>query len=110
MPSSSLWRGDITFRDRVFLEKIGEYLKNIDLLSLIEDEYRFSSLSDPDSIRVITQKKESNQKQKMVNFGDLGDKYWSDKDGEFFSFNVSPNQSANKDHVNELVDAKNRFG
>ncbi|GJR47675.1 phospholipase-like, aminotransferase-like mobile domain protein [Tanacetum coccineum] len=44
--------GDITFHDRVFLEKIGEYLKNIDLLSLIEDEYRFSSLSDPDSIRV----------------------------------------------------------
>nr|GEU58604.1 phospholipase-like protein [Tanacetum cinerariifolium] len=43
---------DITFRDRVFPEKIGEYLKNIDLLSLIEDEYRFSSLSDPDSIRV----------------------------------------------------------
>ncbi|GJW52926.1 phospholipase-like, aminotransferase-like mobile domain protein, partial [Tanacetum coccineum] len=41
----------------------------------------------------------------MVNFGDLGDKYWSDKDGEFFSFNVSPNQSANKDPVNELVDA-----
>ncbi|GJT88395.1 hypothetical protein Tco_1070112 [Tanacetum coccineum] len=32
--------------------KIGEYLKNIDLLSLIEDEYHFSSLSDPDSIRV----------------------------------------------------------
>nr|GEZ67792.1 phospholipase-like, aminotransferase-like mobile domain protein [Tanacetum cinerariifolium] len=29
----------------------------------------------------------------------------SDKDGEFFSFNVSPHQSANKDHVNELVDA-----
>nr|GEX81286.1 phospholipase-like, aminotransferase-like mobile domain protein [Tanacetum cinerariifolium] len=41
----------------------------------------------------------------MVNFGDLGDKYWSDKDGEFFSFNVSPNQSADKDPVNELVDA-----
>ncbi|GJZ35300.1 hypothetical protein Tco_0581117 [Tanacetum coccineum] len=41
----------------------------------------------------------------MVNFSDLGDKYWSDKDGEFFSFNVSPNQSANKDPVNELVDA-----
>ncbi|GKA71761.1 hypothetical protein Tco_0777900 [Tanacetum coccineum] len=36
--------GDITFRDRVFPKKIGEYLKNIDLLSLIEDEYRFSSL------------------------------------------------------------------
>nr|GEX63012.1 hypothetical protein [Tanacetum cinerariifolium] len=29
----------------------------------------------------------------------------SDKDGEFFSFNVSPHQSANKDPVNELVDA-----
>ncbi|GKA50910.1 phospholipase-like, aminotransferase-like mobile domain protein [Tanacetum coccineum] len=54
--------------------------------------------------RVIT-KKESNLKHKMVNFGDLGDKYWSDKDGEFFSFNVSPNQSTNKDPVNELVDA-----
>ncbi|GKA16069.1 phospholipase-like, aminotransferase-like mobile domain protein [Tanacetum coccineum] len=44
--------GDITFRDRVFLEKIGEYVKNIDLLSLIEDEVRFTSLSDSDSIRV----------------------------------------------------------
>nr|GEX78101.1 CRS2-associated factor 2, chloroplastic [Tanacetum cinerariifolium] len=37
-------KGDITFRDRVFPEKIGEYLKNIDLLSLIEDEYRFKWL------------------------------------------------------------------
>nr|GEV57379.1 phospholipase-like protein [Tanacetum cinerariifolium] len=55
-------------------------------------------------INVIT-KKESNLKHMMVNFGDLGDKYWSDKDGEIFSFNVSPNQSANKDLVNELVDA-----
>ncbi|GJR48965.1 phospholipase-like protein [Tanacetum coccineum] len=55
-------------------------------------------------INVIT-KKESNLKHKIVNFGDLGDKYWSDKDGEFFSFNVSPHQSANKDPVNELVDA-----
>ncbi|GJR41324.1 hypothetical protein Tco_1217008 [Tanacetum coccineum] len=44
--------GDITFRDRVFPENIGEYLKNIDILFLIEDEYRFSSLSDPDCIRV----------------------------------------------------------
>nr|GEW32622.1 phospholipase-like, aminotransferase-like mobile domain protein [Tanacetum cinerariifolium] len=43
--------------------------------------------------------------KEMVNFGDLGDKYWSDKACEFFSFNVSPNQSANKDPVNELVDA-----
>ncbi|GKC16162.1 hypothetical protein Tco_1012944, partial [Tanacetum coccineum] len=32
--------GDITFRDRVFTKKIGEYVKNIDLLSLIEDEER----------------------------------------------------------------------
>nr|GEW44527.1 phospholipase-like protein [Tanacetum cinerariifolium] len=32
--------------------KIGEYAKNIDLLSLIEDEERFTSLSDSDSIRV----------------------------------------------------------
>ncbi|GJR35806.1 phospholipase-like, aminotransferase-like mobile domain protein [Tanacetum coccineum] len=272
--------GDITFHDRVFPEKIGEYLKNIDLLSLIEDEYRFSSLSDPDSIRVClllysevifmghelgsvvddvflrmvedldvwndfpwgehmwrelygairnvnlnhqqghhkalemnpnfvptyslsgfllsfkiwilesscvtnrwrvnvlkksledvpgpsishskirrimgnffprekdgdaksgcqTSTKEVSLKDRvkameglctslmilpkeikslkarvykletiinMVNFGDLGDKYWSDKDGNFFSFNVSPNQSANKDPVNELVDALN---
>ncbi|GJY15838.1 phospholipase-like protein [Tanacetum coccineum] len=44
--------GDITFRDRVFLHKIGEYVKNIDLLSLIEDEDRFISLSDSDSVRV----------------------------------------------------------
>nr|GEW50387.1 phospholipase-like protein [Tanacetum cinerariifolium] len=44
--------GDITFRDRVFPEKIREYLKNIGLLSLIEDEYRFNSFSDRDSIRV----------------------------------------------------------
>ncbi|GJY98852.1 RNA-directed DNA polymerase, eukaryota [Tanacetum coccineum] len=44
--------GDITFRDRVFPEKIEEYVKNIDLLSLIEDEVRFTSLSDSDSIRV----------------------------------------------------------
>ncbi|GJU74081.1 phospholipase-like, aminotransferase-like mobile domain protein [Tanacetum coccineum] len=44
--------GNITFRDRVFPKKIGEYVKNIDLLSLIEDEVRFTSLSDSDSIRV----------------------------------------------------------
>ncbi|GJT65386.1 phospholipase-like protein [Tanacetum coccineum] len=44
--------GDITFRDRVFPEKIGEYVKNIDLLSLIEDEDRFISLSNSDSVRV----------------------------------------------------------
>ncbi|GKD70731.1 phospholipase-like protein, partial [Tanacetum coccineum] len=36
---------------------------------------------------------------------DVGDKYWSDQDGEFFTNIVSPNPSANKDDVNELVDA-----
>lgn len=44
--------GDISFRDRVFPEKIGRYVKNIDLLSVIEDEERFTKLSDEDSIRV----------------------------------------------------------
>nr|GEW90341.1 phospholipase-like, aminotransferase-like mobile domain protein [Tanacetum cinerariifolium] len=44
-------------------------------------------------------------KARMVNFSDLGDKYYSNKDGEFFSFNVSRHQSANKDPINELVDA-----
>ncbi|GKA62509.1 phospholipase-like, aminotransferase-like mobile domain protein [Tanacetum coccineum] len=44
--------GDITFRDRVFPHKIGEYVKNIDLLSLTGDEDRFISLSDSDSVRV----------------------------------------------------------
>lgn len=44
--------GDISFRDRVFPEKIGRYVKSIDLLSVIEDEERFTKLSDEDSIRV----------------------------------------------------------
>ena len=44
--------GDISFRDRVFPEKIGRYVKTIDLLSVIEDEERFTKLSDEDSIRV----------------------------------------------------------
>ncbi|GJR12005.1 phospholipase-like, aminotransferase-like mobile domain protein [Tanacetum coccineum] len=56
-------------------------------------------------LETIINKKESKLKNKMVNFGDLGDMYWSDKDGDFFSFKVSPNQSANKDLANELVDA-----
>nr|GEX21667.1 phospholipase-like, aminotransferase-like mobile domain protein [Tanacetum cinerariifolium] len=43
---------DITFHDRVFPEKLGEYVKNIDLISLIEDEVRFIGLSKSDSIRV----------------------------------------------------------
>nr|GEU71284.1 phospholipase-like, aminotransferase-like mobile domain protein [Tanacetum cinerariifolium] len=44
--------GDISFRDRVFPKKIGEYVKSIDLISVIKDEERFTSLSDEDSIRV----------------------------------------------------------
>ncbi|PWA38014.1 phospholipase-like, Aminotransferase-like mobile domain protein [Artemisia annua] len=44
--------GDISFRDRVFPEKIGRYVKTIDLLSVIEDQERFTKLSDEDSVRV----------------------------------------------------------
>ncbi|GJY40452.1 phospholipase-like, aminotransferase-like mobile domain protein [Tanacetum coccineum] len=45
-------KGDISFHDRVFPKKIGKYVKIIDLLSVIEDEERFTGLSDEDSIRV----------------------------------------------------------
>ncbi|PWA93253.1 phospholipase-like, Aminotransferase-like mobile domain protein [Artemisia annua] len=46
------WRsGDIPFRDRVFSDKVGQYVKNIDLLSVIEDDDVFLNLSD-DAIRV----------------------------------------------------------
>nr|GEW48552.1 hypothetical protein [Tanacetum cinerariifolium] len=34
--------GGISFRDRVFSKKIGEYVKSIDLLFVIEDEERFT--------------------------------------------------------------------
>ncbi|PWA83997.1 phospholipase-like, Aminotransferase-like mobile domain protein [Artemisia annua] len=44
--------GDISFRDRVFPEKIGRYVKTIDLLSVIEDQERFTKLLDEDSVRV----------------------------------------------------------
>ena len=44
--------GPFNFRDRVFPEKIGEHLKNIDLLSLIEDDEAFSKISDEDAVRV----------------------------------------------------------
>ena len=44
--------GPLKFRDRVFLEKIGEHLENIDLLSLIEDDEAFSKISDEYAIRV----------------------------------------------------------
>ncbi|GKE43746.1 hypothetical protein Tco_1471030, partial [Tanacetum coccineum] len=40
--------GDISFRDRVFQEKIGEYVKSIDLLSVIEDEERFTGYAIDD--------------------------------------------------------------
>nr|GEU36997.1 phospholipase-like, aminotransferase-like mobile domain protein [Tanacetum cinerariifolium] len=100
--------GEITFRDRVFPKKIGEYLKNIDLLSLIEDEYRFSSLFDPDSIRKSLEDVPglsiSHSKIGRI-MGDFFPCIRVIKMVNFFSFNVSPNQSANKDHVNELVDA-----
>ncbi|GJZ34261.1 hypothetical protein Tco_0579697 [Tanacetum coccineum] len=43
--------GDISFHDRVFPKKIGEYVKIIDLLSVVEDEERFTGLYDEDSIR-----------------------------------------------------------
>ncbi|PWA77753.1 phospholipase-like protein [Artemisia annua] len=47
------WRsGDIPFRDRVFPDKVGQYVKNIDLLSVIEDDDVFLNLSDVDAIRV----------------------------------------------------------
>ncbi|PWA46772.1 phospholipase-like protein [Artemisia annua] len=43
--------GPFNFRDRVFPDKIGERLKNIDLLYLIEDDEAFSKISDEDAIR-----------------------------------------------------------
>ena len=47
------WRsGDIPFRDRVFPDKVGQYVKNIDLLYVIEDEDAFLNLSDADAVRV----------------------------------------------------------
>nr|GEV73685.1 phospholipase-like protein [Tanacetum cinerariifolium] len=36
---------------------------------------------------------------------DLDDKCWSDQDGYFFTYIWSPNQTSNKDVVNDLVDA-----
>ncbi|PWA65121.1 phospholipase-like protein [Artemisia annua] len=42
--------GPFQFRDRVFPDKIGEHLRNIDLLSLIEDDEAFSKISDEDAI------------------------------------------------------------
>ncbi|GJV15446.1 hypothetical protein Tco_1360769 [Tanacetum coccineum] len=50
------------------------------------------------------------QKDKVESVGkqcDLGDKYWSDQDGNFFTYFGSPNQTSNKDAVSDLVDAFN---
>ncbi|GKB96388.1 phospholipase-like, aminotransferase-like mobile domain protein, partial [Tanacetum coccineum] len=44
--------GDILFRNRLFPEKIGYDVKIIDVLALLEDEEKFSKVSDEDAIRV----------------------------------------------------------
>ncbi|GJX65283.1 phospholipase-like, aminotransferase-like mobile domain protein [Tanacetum coccineum] len=44
--------GDILFRNRLFPEKIGNDVKIIDVLALIEDEEKFSKVSDEDAIRL----------------------------------------------------------
>ncbi|GJV21409.1 hypothetical protein Tco_1370429 [Tanacetum coccineum] len=47
-----LRNGDIPFRNRLFPEKIGYDVKIIDVLALLEDEEKFSKVSDEDAIRV----------------------------------------------------------
>nr|GEX99964.1 phospholipase-like, aminotransferase-like mobile domain protein [Tanacetum cinerariifolium] len=47
-----LKNGDIRFRNRLFLEKIGYAVKIIDVLALLEDEEKFSKVSNEDAIRV----------------------------------------------------------
>ncbi|GJY96604.1 phospholipase-like, aminotransferase-like mobile domain protein, partial [Tanacetum coccineum] len=44
--------GDIPFRNRLFPEKIGYDVKIINVLALLEDEEKFSKVSDEDAIRV----------------------------------------------------------
>ncbi|GJW49782.1 hypothetical protein Tco_0091133 [Tanacetum coccineum] len=44
--------GDISFRNQLFPEKIGYDFKIIDVLALLEDEEKFSKISDEDAIRV----------------------------------------------------------
>ncbi|GJU71996.1 phospholipase-like protein [Tanacetum coccineum] len=44
--------GDIPFRNRLFPEKIETDVKTIDVLALIEDEEKFSKVSDEDAIRL----------------------------------------------------------
>ena len=50
--SHDLSKGDIKFKTRVFPNKIGTNLSNLDLLGLVEDEELFSKLSDEDAVRV----------------------------------------------------------
>nr|GEU77329.1 phospholipase-like, aminotransferase-like mobile domain protein [Tanacetum cinerariifolium] len=44
--------GDIPFRNRLFSKKIGYDVKIIDVLAFIEDEEKFSKVSDEDTIRL----------------------------------------------------------
>ncbi|GKC08672.1 phospholipase-like, aminotransferase-like mobile domain protein, partial [Tanacetum coccineum] len=44
--------GDIPFHNRLFPEKIGYDIKIIDVLAFIEDEEKFSKVSDEDAIRL----------------------------------------------------------
>ena len=44
--------GHLKFRDRLFPEKQGLIVTNLDLLGVIEDEDRFRNLSDDDAIRI----------------------------------------------------------
>ena len=50
--SIDLSKGVIKFKSRVFPEKIGAQLSNLDLLGLMEDEDLFRKLSDEDAVRV----------------------------------------------------------
>nr|GFB77014.1 phospholipase-like protein [Tanacetum cinerariifolium] len=79
-----------------------------DLMSLFYATNEIYPLAWRDVEQVVT-KKDLNQKHKHSISGkqcDLGDKYWSDQDGEpFFKYMGSTNPSANKDAVNNLVDA-----
>ncbi|GJW56149.1 retrovirus-related pol polyprotein from transposon TNT 1-94 [Tanacetum coccineum] len=45
-------KGDIPFRNRLFPKKIWNDVKIIDVLALIEDEEKFSKVSDEDAIRL----------------------------------------------------------
>ena len=44
--------GELTFRNRVFPNKIGYSITNLDIIGVIEDEEMFGKLSDDDAIRL----------------------------------------------------------